>query len=189
MTLIYGEGIKAFQRLQMEILRSQGDESVFAWSYGTEKEAVGLFAKSFRDFRDIQLSQPRIKQHGAAYSFIINGGIHFKAEVIVSGSRGLWSKYVGQRIESKAHEFYITLNLTEGVLNPDQICLQFYVAGSEPLKPVDGRYNTVNFARKHSSVKMKRSLLEEGAFKLPKLVDLLFRDMSLEQTVAGATRR
>jgi len=34
MPLLYGEGNRAFQRLQEEILRASDDESLFAWGYG-----------------------------------------------------------------------------------------------------------------------------------------------------------
>lgn len=34
MPMLYGEGAKAFQRLQEEILRHSDDETIFAWSYG-----------------------------------------------------------------------------------------------------------------------------------------------------------
>ena len=33
MPLLYGEGAKAFLRLQMEILKTTGDQSLFAWNF------------------------------------------------------------------------------------------------------------------------------------------------------------
>ena len=59
MPLIYGEGRRAFQRLQEQILRQSDDHTLFAWqSSTTESEqdrATGLLARSpneFRKFRD-----------------------------------------------------------------------------------------------------------------------------------------
>ena len=51
MPLLYGEGKKAFLRLQHEIARSSNDESLFAWQSGdsTAREA-GIFADSPNSF-------------------------------------------------------------------------------------------------------------------------------------------
>ncbi len=45
MPLLYGERNKAFLRLQLEIIRSSNDESVFVWQSG-HKERMGLIAHS-----------------------------------------------------------------------------------------------------------------------------------------------
>ena len=37
MPMLYGEGKKAFHRLQLEIIRASNDQSIFAWHPGTEK--------------------------------------------------------------------------------------------------------------------------------------------------------
>ena len=36
MPMLYGEGQKAFHRLQLEIIRSSNDQSIFAWDWGSE---------------------------------------------------------------------------------------------------------------------------------------------------------
>ncbi|KAI1452054.1 heterokaryon incompatibility protein-domain-containing protein [Annulohypoxylon moriforme] len=76
MPLLYGEGSKAFIRLQEEIMKESSDESLFAWRsneyYGTTD---GLLAKSpdvFKDsgdFSDCNQSKPRVPY------FITNHGI------------------------------------------------------------------------------------------------------------------
>ncbi|KAL7953846.1 heterokaryon incompatibility domain-containing protein [Trichoderma compactum] len=54
MPLIYGEGEKAFLRLQEHILQQSDDHTIFAWRAATPSTdpdiAYGLFAKSPRDF-------------------------------------------------------------------------------------------------------------------------------------------
>jgi hypothetical protein len=51
MPLLYGEGTRAFIRLQEEILKSSDDESLFAWGFRTVPEDVtSLFATSPIDF-------------------------------------------------------------------------------------------------------------------------------------------
>ena len=54
MPLLYGEGSKAFRRLQAEILSSSTDQSLFAWqeSRDTLNADVGLLADSTRDFHN-----------------------------------------------------------------------------------------------------------------------------------------
>ena len=56
MPLLYGEGWKAFTRLQQEILKQSDDQSIFAWSYGEELHShvqlSGLVATSPEDFKD-----------------------------------------------------------------------------------------------------------------------------------------
>jgi heterokaryon incompatibility protein (HET) len=50
MTVIYGEGlIKAFQRLQREILSSSADQSIFAWQ-NPQRTSSGLLARSPADY-------------------------------------------------------------------------------------------------------------------------------------------
>jgi hypothetical protein len=48
MPLLYGEGKNAFFRLQLEILRTSDDESIFAWR--ANNELRGLIAESAREF-------------------------------------------------------------------------------------------------------------------------------------------
>jgi len=52
MPLLYGEGDKAFVRLQEEIIRQSGDLSIFAWGYNVPwvYETCGIFAHSPVDF-------------------------------------------------------------------------------------------------------------------------------------------
>ena len=50
MPLLYGEGMKAFQRLQEEILKHSTDESLFAWA-NRGYNVSGLLAESPQDFR------------------------------------------------------------------------------------------------------------------------------------------
>ncbi|WAO94317.1 HET domain-containing protein [Fusarium falciforme] len=53
MSLLYGEGDKAFFRLQMEILQSSNDQSIFAWKHNPEKGLrvhSSILATSLGDF-------------------------------------------------------------------------------------------------------------------------------------------
>jgi hypothetical protein len=50
MPLLYGEGQKAFQRLQREIFNQKADYSIFAWSHFARLSKAGIFAYSPNDF-------------------------------------------------------------------------------------------------------------------------------------------
>lgn len=69
MPLLYGEGTKAFQRLQLEILQKYSDESIFAWKHSPRERHHGL-AISPDEFRDCEkMSPPNRDQdiHSQAY--------------------------------------------------------------------------------------------------------------------------
>lgn len=56
MSPLYGEGQNAFQRLQLEILKISGDESIFAWkadpAYALKEPYRGLLARSASEFEN-----------------------------------------------------------------------------------------------------------------------------------------
>ena len=53
MPMLYGEGKKAFHRLQLEIIRSSNDQSVFAWGWNSRTVRIGsIFADDPSFFRD-----------------------------------------------------------------------------------------------------------------------------------------
>ena len=86
MPLIYGEGQKAFQRLQEEIVRRTTDQSIFAWKHPrfSRNSGCGLLAPSPRAFSD---SGNIVSTNG--YSLdrpytITNNGIEFVARTSTS---------------------------------------------------------------------------------------------------------
>lgn len=64
MPLIYGEGNRAFIRLQEEILKRVNDESIFAWSnqgsnrpfgiHQTKSECIAVYSRSLPDIFQVQ---------------------------------------------------------------------------------------------------------------------------------------
>ncbi|KAL8895157.1 MAG: hypothetical protein Q9207_008283 [Kuettlingeria erythrocarpa] len=82
MPLLYGEGKKAFTRLQHEIARSLDDESLFAWS--SDDVQCGMFAPNIRVFAGCgairSLLQPnRYRVTPRQASTITNRGLHLEA--------------------------------------------------------------------------------------------------------------
>lgn len=65
MPLLYGEGTRAFRRLQEEILAKHGDLSILAWKPMDEKEAttLGILAKSASEFDWIRESNMCFREH------------------------------------------------------------------------------------------------------------------------------
>lgn len=82
MPLLYGEGPKAFMRLQEEIIRSSNDMSLFAWTASASdlRRCRGMLAESSSKFGSIQctLTAPTIST--TEYSITNNGlrvtGLH-----------------------------------------------------------------------------------------------------------------
>jgi hypothetical protein len=52
MPLLYGEGDKAFSRLQKAIIEVSDDETIFAWQSGKSSTRSGMFASHPSDFSD-----------------------------------------------------------------------------------------------------------------------------------------
>ena len=53
MPMLYGEGKKPFHRLQLEIIRSSNDQSIFTWGHDMETARIGsVLADDPSDFKD-----------------------------------------------------------------------------------------------------------------------------------------
>jgi hypothetical protein len=83
MPLLYGEGAKAFTRLQEEILKTTDDYSIFAWRAVAADKGIyrGLLARSPIEFRDCQSFE---REHGSS-TFPISSsavGLHLQLEFL-----------------------------------------------------------------------------------------------------------
>ncbi|OTA82018.1 hypothetical protein M434DRAFT_401174 [Hypoxylon sp. CO27-5] len=98
MPLIYGEGDKAFQRLQEEIIRRTTDQSIFAWGFGASGEThdtgldrhVSILASSPREFVGcagiVPYDSRSLKE--ATRVELTQRGLHFRIP-IVRGNLGI----------------------------------------------------------------------------------------------------
>ena len=68
---IYGEGNKAFVRLQEEIHRTTGDYSLFAWDYDSPDFVESIFASSPSQFRKEKGKLAHTKDQSLALASII----------------------------------------------------------------------------------------------------------------------
>lgn len=132
MPLIYGEGRKAFQRLQEEIVRRSRDQSIFAWRLPgsvSSHPTVGLFAPTPRLF---QLSE-RVEAAGHSVETepfsLTNHGIQFKTRL---------------RKDQQRQEPYFIMELNCNVVRAEDegahtVCLTLQlVARSKASKPYAG---------------------------------------------------
>jgi len=97
MPLLYGEGEKAFQRLQEEIIKRNNDPSVYTWGSGASNQRLqGVLAASPRDFQTIGgLAAGAVFSSASGRhkllleeSAITNKGIRLKADLLRHGSGG-----------------------------------------------------------------------------------------------------
>ncbi|PMD49874.1 uncharacterized protein K444DRAFT_577101 [Hyaloscypha bicolor E] len=89
MPLLYGEGRKAFLRLQQEILRQFDDASIFAWSYPVKMHSYtrisGLFAHSpeyFKDASKIELLGPEHGMEAESPFQVVNRHIRLRQRMV-----------------------------------------------------------------------------------------------------------
>jgi hypothetical protein len=98
MAMLYGEGSRAFQRLQEEILRISDDESIFAWVNKDAKsdELHGLLADSPLHFQDSRDIGPRRSPHPGRKAWqTTNMGLNIQRSLI-SGQMPLLCNYRGR---------------------------------------------------------------------------------------------
>ena len=85
MPLLYGEGIRAFKRLQEEIIKISDDESIFAWGLDKTSRIEGgsLLAATPRDFENcsrIIASTPRHRK--ISHYTLTNKGLHVETSIL-----------------------------------------------------------------------------------------------------------
>lgn len=98
MPMLYGEGNRAFLRLQEEIVRTSHDESIFAWGFVTQSSSSHieswrtLFAASPADFEgcdDIFTKVPVDQPASASHYTLTNRGLLIELRMIpIPGSEG-----------------------------------------------------------------------------------------------------
>lgn len=91
LTVIYGEGNRAFQRLQEELLRVHMDASLFAWHSprtGTCSAESKLFAASPSDFKDSGSFVPMPREALFCPSVALGDAIRFELPVLDSPATG-----------------------------------------------------------------------------------------------------
>ena len=92
MPMLYGEGKKAFHRLQLEIIRSSNDQSIFAWGHESNKRIGSILADDPSDFEDC--SDMELMNHDEFINFFPNlpstNAEHFDVFPITNRGIQIW---------------------------------------------------------------------------------------------------
>ncbi|KAG8534415.1 uncharacterized protein KY384_001260 [Bacidia gigantensis] len=120
MPLLYGEGMKAFARLQAEIIRSSSDETIFAWK-NPSMGISGILATSPADFAEsgeiIRIPYHRVKPYS-----LTNMGLKMQLDYQILSILSE-NTYEYETLDGN------TLSPTSlGSMNPDTICAVFACA-------------------------------------------------------------
>jgi hypothetical protein len=86
MPLLYGEGVKAFQRLQEEIMKQSDDQSIFAWTpVSKDFQSGAILAPSPAHFRDCGEIIRNINKSAIKPYTMTNRGLHAEFQVLGQG--------------------------------------------------------------------------------------------------------
>ena len=126
MPLLYGEGEKAFVRLQEEIIRNSSDDSIFAWK-SDGSEISGILATSpnpFESSGDVIFLPPKVTKRKPYY--MTNRGL-----AIEVNSTKYASPEVINILETKRYGFpeVLSLQLSSFFSSDNRKCCTIYVAG------------------------------------------------------------
>jgi hypothetical protein len=94
MPLLYGEGDRAFQRLQEELIKESDDQTIFGWQDVDSNDYWGIFARSPADFRmsGELVSIPKIAEKEILPYTMTNMGLYIRLPVLSTETNGV---YVG----------------------------------------------------------------------------------------------
>jgi hypothetical protein len=131
MPMMYGEGRKAFLRLQEEILKQTQDDSLFAWraseQSASEAPYRGLFASSPKEFASEVSITPFSTSMASVSTMLGNGRISLSCALYEGGVFGLKcfrgtdvSLLVGISVTNTASNQFLRSNPSELVLKPHQ---------------------------------------------------------------------
>ncbi|KAF3798155.1 Vegetative incompatibility protein HET-E-1 [Colletotrichum gloeosporioides] len=89
MPLVYGEGSRAFMRLQEEILKVSDDHSLFCWSWSAFSGTGSLLSSRPHAFKEASQFTPRESNMPQPYS-MTNAGLSIQLRTL-----SCWSSYIG----------------------------------------------------------------------------------------------
>ena len=132
--LLYGEGRKAFLRLELEILKKSDDESIFAWT-STEKYSglLALWPDSFANSADIDIVGQRVFRQSY---LMTNKGLEkitVRADVLPNLPLACFNKDDGRTVQ-------IIIKLRHGLVIWQRVdCERLYKSTDLELEPKDPR--------------------------------------------------
>jgi hypothetical protein len=107
MPMLYGEGTKAFLRLQEEIIKQSPDMSIFAWRRPESKLAfdwhAGILASSPQDFQGMRDIIPNWTRIQIPEFSVSNRGMKFDLQLGLGGKNGLCILPLGHGTRNEGH--------------------------------------------------------------------------------------
>jgi hypothetical protein len=91
MPLLYGEGSKAFMRLQEEIMKVSDDYSLFCWTWNTPQNRGGFLSKVPSEFRYAGRFVPKQEDKRPAPYTFTNAGLSIRLQIL----HGWKSSFIG----------------------------------------------------------------------------------------------
>lgn len=158
MPLLYGEGEKAFLRLQEAILARSNDESIFAWTSNSGDSLRGILAESPREFADswniVQDTpqQPRLPYH------VTNLGLELIAPLSVD-------RWIMSSFQQKIQRNVLTLNCSRLLKSQTKQPLAITLVLPEPLG-----FSTMLYRQNTAALSIRRN--ENSLVKLMRLFNV-----------------
>ncbi|KAK3400346.1 heterokaryon incompatibility protein-domain-containing protein [Sordaria brevicollis] len=108
MPLIYGEGSKAFTRLQEEIVRRTNDVSIFAWQSRDSSIWRGIFANTPDEFELLSGLQDGLTLRDGSEFFLTNKGLRIDLELAsFEANVYLWPLYCTNNVQDEWQCIYL----------------------------------------------------------------------------------
>lgn len=149
MPLLYGEGDRAFQRLQEEIIKGSSDETIFAWRQGLGHislhenfSARGVLASSPRDFAESESFETAMTRKGRPENttpyMITNRGLQMELQLLpYQVPPGVYAKHIEFILRKTSSRLFVgVLQCTSGALlgnREDRLGLLLRLSDNSPL--------------------------------------------------------
>ncbi|KXH68663.1 HET domain-containing protein [Colletotrichum salicis] len=130
MSMIYGEGSKAFRRLQEEISRETNDLSLFEWRGPTQEDAGyqrfrGIFARSPSEFSSrSELQRSGTKQDSQNEFTLNNKGVRFETK-LYKHTQGAYVMYLGFNMRENIPVCIVLTRTAEGFIRSEPWLLTY----------------------------------------------------------------
>ena len=110
MPMLYGEGKKAFHRLQLEFIRSSNDQSIFAWGHKSNNNRIGsILADDPSDFEDC--SCMKLMDHNEFFEefpeLSLTSADHFDVFPITNRGIQIWMPFHRYRDSNSVFRAYL----------------------------------------------------------------------------------
>jgi hypothetical protein len=168
MPLIYGEGIKAFRRLQEEILRASKDQSIFAWHSPQYPEGmvVDVLATSPSDFAESwAISRQPFFRLGREPITITSEGISCQLPLIRHNQRSTDVEAILDCQPGNLPATFPTIRLRSLSTSIDHIVKHYYRVTTSEMTKFQAHHTASEFLAERSVLGLDPTQLDQKAYK------------------------